>query len=119
MALVPLLQQQRPHEPPGTGSSLTVPEWQLYILRTAYGVLYTGITTDVARRMSMHQNGKGAKSLRGKGPLELMFQFAAGDRSSASHLEYHVKQLTRLQKLRLISERPPCLNDWLIRIRSD
>lgn len=41
--------------------------WHLYLLRTASGMLYTGITTDVARRLTQHQAGKGAKALRGKG----------------------------------------------------
>lgn len=41
--------------------------WHLYMLRLPSGMLYTGITTDVARRLAQHQAGKGAKALRGKG----------------------------------------------------
>ena len=41
--------------------------WHLYMLRLPSGMLYTGITTDVARRPAQHQAGKGAKALRGKG----------------------------------------------------
>ncbi len=88
--------------------------WQLYILRTASGMLYTGITCDIARRIEQHQKGTGAKALRGKGPLELMFHCAAGDRSLASKLEYQVKQLNKIQKLRLISQQPESLTEWLI-----
>ena len=40
--------------------------WYLYLIRTADNALYTGITTDVARRYQQHQQGKGAKALRGK-----------------------------------------------------
>ena len=47
--------------------------WQLYIVRTAAGALYTGITTDVTRRVNQHQSGRGARALRGKGPLDLVF----------------------------------------------
>ncbi|WP_017801413.1 GIY-YIG nuclease family protein [Winslowiella toletana] len=87
--------------------------WQLYILRTASGVLYTGITNDVARRLRQHQEGKGAKALRGKGPLALMFYCDAGDRSSASKLEYQVKQLKRQDKIRLVASQPESLSEWL------
>jgi putative endonuclease len=47
--------------------------WFLYLVRTADNALYTGITTDVARRFLQHQTGKGAKALRGKGELQLAF----------------------------------------------
>ncbi|ADP11213.1 MULTISPECIES: GIY-YIG nuclease family protein [Erwinia] len=88
-------------------------EWHLYIVRTAGGMLYTGIALDVARRFAQHQSGKGAKALRGKGPLELVFHCAAGDRSLASKLEYRVKQLKRQHKLRLAEQQPVSLMQWL------
>ncbi|MDN0123920.1 GIY-YIG nuclease family protein [Yersinia aleksiciae] len=83
--------------------------WYLYLLRTASGMLYTGITTDVARRLAQHQNGKGAKALRGKGELTLVFQCEAGDRSTALKLEYRVKQLSKPQKEKLVMSQPPSL----------
>ena len=86
--------------------------WQLYMLQTAAGMIYTGITTDVARRLLQHQQGRGARSLRGKGPLTLMFHCPAGDRAAASRLEYQVKQLTRTHKLLLIAQQPACLTTW-------
>lgn len=86
--------------------------WQLYIVRTAAGVLYTGITTDVVRRIEQHQSGRGARALRGKGPLQLMFHCEAGDRASASRLEYQVKQLTRQRKLQLVACQPASLDSW-------
>ncbi|MFC0139436.1 GIY-YIG nuclease family protein [Erwinia mallotivora] len=88
-------------------------QWRLYILRTASGLLYTGITNDIDRRFNQHQNGKGAKALRGKGPLELLFHCEAGDRANASKLEYQVKQLRRLDKIRLIAHQPDSLALWL------
>lgn len=92
--------------------------WRLYILRTANGMLYTGITNDVARRFLQHQAGKGAKALRGKGPLELLFHCEAGDRSSASRLEYQVKQLKRQEKIRLVAHQPVSLSAWLLALKS-
>ncbi len=100
-------------------SSAVPAEWRLYILRTASGMLYTGITNDVARRFAQHQCGKGAKALRGKGPLILMFHCAAGDRSRASQLEYQVKQLKRQEKLRLVEHQPVSLEQWLSALRND
>jgi len=61
-------------------------------------MLYTGITTDIARRMTQHQAGKGAKVLRGKGELTLVFHCQIGDLSMALKLEYRIKQLIKTQK---------------------
>jgi putative endonuclease len=78
--------------------------WSVYLVRTAGGALYTGITTDVERRFAEHQAGapKGARSLRGKGPLRLEYQAPAGDRAAASRLEWAIKQWPRDQKEALI-----------------
>ncbi|USD36083.1 MULTISPECIES: GIY-YIG nuclease family protein [Ferrimonas] len=76
--------------------------WSLYLVRTRSGSLYTGITTDVPRRFNQHQNGTGAKALRGKGPLTLAFHTEVGNRSEASKLEYKIKQLSKPCKERLI-----------------
>lgn len=78
--------------------------WYLYLIRCANGHLYTGITTDVARRFNEHQSSspKAAKYLRGKGPLTLMYQEQVGTRSDALKREIAVKKLSRSQKLALI-----------------
>ena len=80
--------------------------WSLYLIRTAEGSLYTGVTTDVQRRFAEHENkdrkNKGAKALRGKGPLSPAFNIVVGNRSDALKLEYRVKQLSRTDKERLI-----------------
>lgn len=81
--------------------------WHLYLIRCADGTLYTGITTDVARRLDTHARNRGARRLRGRGPLELVFSHAIGDRAEASRAEYRVKRLSRADKERLISGEAP------------
>lgn len=76
--------------------------WYLYILRCADNTLYTGITTDVARRLEMHRRGKGAKYTRGRGPLELAYQEVCGTHSEALKRELEVKALSRPEKEGLI-----------------
>lgn len=77
--------------------------WSVYLLRCGDGSLYTGIAIDVARRLAEHEAGaRGAKYLRGRGPLELAFSQQVGDRSAASRLEYRIKRLSREQKEMLI-----------------
>ncbi|MCB1664268.1 MAG: GIY-YIG nuclease family protein [Pseudomonadales bacterium] len=75
------------------------------MIRCRNGTLYTGISTDVARRYQEHESGGklAARFLRGKGPLELVFQAPAGDRSAATRLERQVKALPREVKETLIS----------------
>ena len=75
----------------------------LYILRCGDGSLYTGITTDVERRLALHRSGKGAKYTRGRGPLTVVYREDCGDKSAALRREYAVKQLTRAEKLSLIA----------------
>lgn len=81
-------------------------EWWLYVVETAAGRLYTGITTDVERRFGEHCAGKrGARALRGKGPLTLRFSTRVGDRSTALKREYAFKQLARSDKLAVVEGR--------------
>ncbi len=79
--------------------------WFLYLIRFGSGELYTGITTDVARRLDEHRAGgrKGAKCLRGKGPLELVFQQQVGTRSAALKAERRVKRLPKSAKEQLVA----------------
>ncbi len=79
-------------------------DWHLYLVRCRDGSLYTGITTDVARRFAEHQenNGAGAKYLRGRGPLALVFQKQLGSRSLALAVESKVKKLSKARKEELI-----------------
>ena len=77
-------------------------KWYLYILRCNDGTLYTGITTDVAKRFSQHNAGKGAKYTRGRVPLELVYQAECVDHSDALKQELYIKSLSRMEKLTLI-----------------
>lgn len=79
--------------------------WYLYLVRCADGCLYTGISTDVARRLAAHRDNRGARRLRGRGPLELVFQTPVGDRGAAQRLEYRVKRLDRGVKQALVEGR--------------
>ena len=75
--------------------------WHLYILRCKDGSLYTGITTDVEKRLEAHRRGKGAKYTRGRGPLELVYREVCGSHSDALKRELAVKAMTRAQKQKL------------------
>lgn len=78
--------------------------WFLYILRCGDGSLYTGITTDVPRRLEAHRSGKGAKYTRGRGPLEVVYCEACADHSHALKRELAVKALPREAKEKLIEQ---------------
>ena len=80
--------------------------WYLYILRCGDGSLYTGITTDVPRRLEVHRQGKGAKYTRGRSPLTLCYQEECGTHSEALKRELAVKALTRAEKEALIQSVP-------------
>jgi putative endonuclease len=81
-----------------------MPDWHLYMIRTKNGELYTGITQDVERRFSEHVAGgkKGAKYLRGRGPLKLVFQQKIGTRSEASKAEAAVKKMSKIEKEEMV-----------------
>ncbi len=73
--------------------------FSVYLVRCRDGSIYTGIATDVERRLAEHERGgKGAKFLRGKGPLDLIYSQEVGDRSLASKIESRVKRLSREEK---------------------
>lgn len=78
--------------------------WYLYILRCADDSLYTGITTDLLRRIQEHNTDKvrGAKSLRGRKPVTLVYTEKHINRSAASLREAAIKKMSREKKLELI-----------------
>ena len=79
--------------------------WYLYILKCKDGTFYTGITTDVEKRLEMHRSGKGAKYTRGRGPLELVYSETCENHSQALKRECEVKKLPKEQKQQLILSR--------------
>jgi putative endonuclease len=89
--------------------------WFIYLVRNNRNALYTGITTDVERRLCEHQSGgpKAAKALKGKGPLTLEFSYSVANRVVASQLEYRIKKLSKIKKEQLI-RCPELLKDWMI-----
>lgn len=92
--------------------AVAAPLWHLYLVETAGGALYTGITTDVARRLAEHRAGRGAKALRGKGPLVLRHQEPVGSRSEALRLEARMKRLTASAKRAWLAQRKAAARDW-------
>lgn len=80
--------------------------WFLYIIKTANQTFYTGITTDISRRLHQHQTGQGAKYLKGHRDLTLVYQVYVGDKSTALKLEYRIKQLSKTHKEKLIAQSP-------------
>ncbi|MGB3300753.1 MAG: GIY-YIG nuclease family protein [Phormidesmis sp.] len=84
---------------------MTTANWFLYLIRTRHNALYTGITTDVAQRLVEHEGGKqGAKYLRAKGPLKIVYAVELGNRSLASKAEYRMKRLAKSQKEKIVAE---------------
>ena len=79
-------------------------QWYLYILRCKDNTLYTGITTDVEKRLEAHRSGKGAKYTRGRAPLELVYQESCESHSEALKREAEIKRLTRKEKELLVKK---------------
>ena len=77
-----------------------------YILRCADGTLYCGWTNDLALRLKKHNNGLASKYTRSRLPVELVYFEEFESKEEAMSREWHLKQLTRAQKLKLINEKP-------------
>ena len=73
--------------------------WFVYLARCADGSLYTGIARDVAARIAAHDEGRGARYTRGRGPLTLCAVRRCLSKGAALRLELHVKRLPRAHKL--------------------
>lgn len=83
----------------------------VYILSCHDGTLYTGYTSNLIRRLQMHNCGKGAKYTKYRTPVYLTYHEVYLSKSEALKREYKIKQLTRLQKLELIKNHCFCLID--------
>jgi putative endonuclease len=79
--------------------------WWVYILRCAYGTHYTGITTDLGRRIRQHTEGKGARYTRGRGPFELVHSEQCAGRAAALRREADIKKMPLAKKLALANVR--------------
>ena len=77
--------------------------WFLYVLLCSDGSYYTGVTTDVERRLKEHNTShRGAKYTKTRRPVKVIYLTPFGDRSSAQKAEYDFKKLTRKQKEKII-----------------
>jgi len=75
-----------------------------YLVQCADGTLYGGYTTDLQKRMEAHNSGKGAKYTRSRLPVELVYWEECPSKEEAMSREWHLKRLTRAQKLALIQQ---------------
>lgn len=83
-----------------------MPSYFTYILRCADDTLYTGITTDIERRLAEHnQDEKWAKYTRMRRPVELIYNENYSTRSEASKREYEIKQMTKKEKEELVMKK--------------
>jgi putative endonuclease len=80
--------------------------WYLYMVRGKDRKIYTGISTNVSRRLDEHRGSgaKGAKFLRGRSPLDLLIVMSVGSRGDALRVERRVKRLPRARKEDIIRE---------------
>jgi putative endonuclease len=79
--------------------------YYVYMLKCSDNSLYTGITVDLARRVQEHNETKlGAKYTRVRRPVELVYSCEFKNRSEATMAEYQIKQMSRSNKLTLISK---------------
>jgi putative endonuclease len=74
----------------------------VYILRCSDGSYYTGYTNDLEKRIALHNKGNGAKYLRGKGPVKLVYVKEYRYYKNAIHAERNIKKLTKSAKENLI-----------------
>ncbi|GLC93207.1 hypothetical protein Tamer19_26150 [Cupriavidus sp. TA19] len=72
--------------------------WYLYLLECTGDSIYTGITTDVARRFAQHLSGKGAKYTRSRKPIRVMAQLRFETKSEALKAEIEIKRMSSAQK---------------------
>lgn len=78
--------------------------WLLYVLKCRDGTLYTGITTDVLRRVQQHNDGRASRYTRSRLPVKLLFSEPCRAHSQALKKEYAVKRLSRKEKIAYIRD---------------
>ncbi len=76
--------------------------YHLYILECSDKSLYTGITTDIKRRLAEHKAGKASHYTSSRGAVKIVYTESCGNRSKASKREIEVKKLSRKAKIELI-----------------
>ncbi len=76
-----------------------------YIVECSDGTLYTGWTNNLEKRLEAHNAGKGAKYTKTRRPVKLVYQEQFETKEEAMSREYHIKQFSRKEKLKLIQEK--------------
>jgi putative endonuclease len=79
-----------------------MPTYWVYLLQCADGTLYAGWTTDLERRLSAHNAGRGSRYTRGRRPVSIIYREECASESEARRREIALKRMGRAQKLRLI-----------------
>jgi putative endonuclease len=80
--------------------------WKVYMIRCSDGSLYTGITTDIKRRLKEHNSNEGARYTRGRTPIRLVYLEECSGQSHASKREIEIKKMSRNKKWVLIKRKP-------------
>lgn len=80
-------------------------KWCVYMLECSDSTIYTGITNNLESRIKVHNSGKGAKYVKTRLPVRLLWSIESENRSEASKLEIKIKKLTRTQKLNIIENK--------------
>lgn len=75
----------------------------IYIIKCKDNSLYTGWTTNLEERIKAHNEGRGAKYTKGRGPVELVYYESFDTKEEAMKREYAIKHMTKKKKLDLIS----------------
>lgn len=76
-----------------------------YIVECSDGTLYTGYTNNLEKRLRAHNSGRGAKYTRARLPVRLVYFEEFDSKERAQSREWHIKQLSREEKLKLIKEK--------------
>ena len=79
-----------------------MPNWFLYIVKCSDSSLYTGITTDLAKRLKRHNQGKACRYTKTRKPVKLMYQEIIDTESLARKREIEIKKLSHENKIKLI-----------------
>ena len=82
-------------------------KWYIYMLKCGDDSIYTGSTNNIERRLKAHQSGKGAKYTKSHLPVKLVYSEELPDKSSALKREAEIKNMSRKEKLEIISKNGP------------
>lgn len=80
------------------GVNTVLMNWYVYVVKCRDGSFYTGISPDVEKRVVLHNSGIGAKSIKGKLPVVLVYKQKIGSRSDAARREREIKGWNKRKK---------------------